>query len=83
MAKLNSLSLLSCSEKLYIQLYSSNPTVTRCDSMADFGACACCGYSAAGEPFGVYLCSGYSAAAGSPFGAYPLPRVHTGEQQIT
>ena len=57
MAKLNSLSLLSCSGKLYIQLYPSNPStqtctgyhaaiVTRCDSRADFGACPCSSYSA-------------------------------------
>ena len=46
-------------------------TVTRCDSMTDFGACPCCGYSAAREPFGVCPCRGYSAAAGSPFGACP------------
>ena len=46
-------------------------TVTRCDSRADFGACPCCGYSAAGEPFGAYLCRGYSVAVGSPFGACP------------
>jgi len=31
-------------------------TVTRCDSKADFGICPYCGYSAAGEPFGVYPC---------------------------
>ena len=58
-------------------------TVTRCDSKADFGACPCCGYSAAGEPFGACPCSGYSAAAGSPFSACPLPCVYTREQQIT
>ena len=34
-------------------------TVTRCDSRADFDACPYCGYSAVGEPFGAYPCSGY------------------------
>ena len=42
-------------------------TVTRCNSRANFGACPCCGYSAAGEPFGVCPCCCYSATAGSPF----------------
>jgi len=31
--KLNSLSLLSCSDKLYIQLYSSNPSVQTCQAV--------------------------------------------------
>jgi len=44
-------------------------TVTRCDSRADFGACPCCGYSAAGEPFDACPCSGYSVTAGSLFDA--------------
>ena len=50
-------------------------TVTRYDSMTDFGACLCCGYSAAGEPFGAYPYRGYSAAVGEPFWLLPLPRV--------
>ena len=45
--------------------------VTRCYSMANFGVCPYCGYSAAGEPFGVCPCRSYNAAAGSPFGACP------------
>ena len=77
MTKLNSLSLLSCSEKLYIQLYSSNPTVTRCDSMADFDVCPCCEYSAAGKSFGVCPCCSYSTTAGSFFSVVFLYRVFT------
>ena len=42
-------------------------TVTRCDSRANFGACPCCGYSAAGEPFDAYPCSCYSATAGHSY----------------
>ena len=38
--------------------------VTRCDSRANFGACPCCGYSAASELFDAYPCSGYSTIAG-------------------
>ena len=45
--------------------------VTISDSRADFGACPCCGFSAAGEPFGACPYSGYSAAAGSSSGACP------------
>jgi len=78
MAKLNSFSLLSCSGKLYIQLYPSNPTVTRCDSRADFDACPCCGYSAAGEPFGACPCSSYSATAGSLSTSVPAVRSYRG-----
>ena len=44
-------------------------TVLRCDSRADFDVCLCCGYSAAGEHFGICPYSGYSAAAEIPFGA--------------
>ena len=33
MAKLNSLYLLSCSEKLYIQLYISNPSTQTCHAV--------------------------------------------------
>ena len=52
--------------------------VTRCDSRADFGACPCYGYSAAGEPFGACPCSCYSATAGSPFRCrLHLLRIHT------
>ena len=54
-------------------------TVTRCDSRADFGACPCCGYSAAGEPFGACPSSGYSVTSGSLFNAacpcYAFPQV--------
>jgi len=57
-------------------------TVTRCDSMADFGAYPYCGYSAAGEPFGACPCNGYSQQQGALFGACPLPCVHTWEQQV-
>ena len=57
-------------------------TVTKCDSRADFGACPCCGYSAAGEPFDACPCRDYSAAAGEPFQRLPLPRVQVREQQI-
>ena len=78
MAKLNSFSLLSCSGKLYIQLYPSNPTVTRCDSRADFDACPCCGYSVTGEPFGTCPCSGYSATAGSLSVSVPVVRSYRG-----
>ena len=53
-------------------------TVTRCDSRADFGACPCCGYSAAGEPFSACPCNCYSAIAGSPFRRrLSLPCIHT------
>ena len=58
-------------------------TVTRCDSRADFDVCPCCGYSAAGEPFGAYPCRDYSVAAGSPFGACLCRAFTQGEQQIT
>ena len=58
-------------------------TVTRCDSRANSGIYPCRGYSAAGELFGACPYSGYSAATGNPFGVCPLPRVHTGEQQVT
>ena len=50
-------------------------TVTRYDSKTDFGACPCCSYSAAGEPFDTCPCRGYSAAAGEPFRRLPLHRV--------
>jgi len=71
MAKLNSLSFTELQwQTIYIQLYPSNPTVTRYDSRDDFGACPSYGYSAAGKPFAAYPCSGYSAT-GEPFGAYP------------
>ena len=33
MAKLNSLTLLSCSRKLYIQLYPSNPSAQTCQAV--------------------------------------------------
>ena len=86
MAKLNSLTSLSCSGKLYIQLYLSNPstqtctgchaaTVTRFDSRTDFGAYPCYGYSAIGEPFDACPCHGYNTVAAKPFRRLPLPRV--------
>jgi len=53
-------------------------TVTRCDSRADFGACLCCGYSAAGEPFGACPCNSYSAAAGSLSALVPAVRSYRG-----
>ena len=49
--------------------------VTRCDNRADFDVCPYYGYNAAGEPFDVCLCRGYSATAMSPFDG--------GEQQVT
>ena len=52
--------------------------VTRCDSRTDFDTCPCCGYSAAGEPFGACPCSCYSGTAGSPFRRrLSLPYIHT------
>ena len=54
-------------------------TVTRCDSMTDFDACPCYGYSAAGEPFSACPCSSYSAAAGEPFRRLPVPPVQRWE----
>ena len=57
-------------------------TVTRCDSRADFGACPCCGYSAAGEPFGACPYSCCSATAGSLFRRrLHLLRIHTGDPE--
>ena len=44
-------------------------TVSRCDSRTDLGTCPCCGYSAAGEPFGACPFYGYSTTAGSLFSA--------------
>ena len=34
-------------------------TVTTCDNRADFCVCPCCGYSAAGEPFGACPCRSF------------------------
>ena len=50
-------------------------TVTRCDSRADFGTYPCCGYSAAGEPFGACPYNGYSAAVGETFWCLSLPHI--------
>ena len=52
-------------------------TVTRCDSRADFGACPCCGYSAAGEPFGACPAVATVQQQGSPFGTCPC-RAYSG-----
>ena len=57
-------------------------TVTRCDSRANFSACPCFGYSAAGEPFDACPCRGYSATAGEPFRCLPLPCVQRGSSKL-
>ena len=49
-------------------------TVTRCDSRADFDVCPCCGYSAAGKPFGACPYNSYSTTAGSLSTSVPAVR---------
>ena len=68
------LSLLSCSGKLFIQLYLSSPSTANVllqslDNTAGLTSAPvpACGYSTAGEPFGACLYSGYSTTAGSLF----------------
>ena len=65
------LTLLSCSDKLYIQLYPSNPSTAHMLQQAGLTSAPvpACGYSAAGEPFDACLCSGYSITAEGLFDA--------------
>ena len=73
------LSLLSCSGKLYIQLYPSSPSTAhmlqqKLDNTTGLTSAhvPACGYSTAGKPFGACLYSGYSTTAWSLFGvAFP------------
>ena len=48
---------------------------TRYDSRDDFGTYPCRGYRTIEEPFGACPCCGYSAAVGEPFRRLPLSRV--------
>ena len=68
--------LLSCSGKLYIQLYPSSPSTAVMllqwlDNTAGLtlAPAPARGFSAAGEPCGAYTYSGYSIIAGSLFSA--------------
>ena len=58
-------------------------TVTRCDSRADFGACPCCGYSAAGSISASTPAVAIVQQQGALLVPAPAARSHMGEQQIT
>ena len=92
MVKLNSLSLLSCSGKLYIQLYPFNSSTQTCQA-AMLLECldVTVGLTLASAPAVATVRQG-SLSAPAPavatvqqgaFRRLPLPRVHTGEEQIT
>ena len=93
MVKLNSLTLLSCIGNLYIQLYPSNPSTQTCQSVmllqsldvtADLALTSAPAVATVRQ---VSLSAPVPAAATvqqqGTFRRLPLPRVHTGEQQIT
>ena len=78
-AKLNSLSLLSCSEKLYIQLYPSNPSTQTCQAAMllqyDRETVRCLPLqqlrAAAGSLFSTCPCSGYVQQQKAIFSNFP------------